>query len=294
MKKKFLSPSDVRFAFFGTPALAVTVLDALDIAGFLPALVVTRPDAEQGRGNVLTPPKVKTWVSTQNIPILQPAKITPEFVAELAREEWDLFIVAAYGKILPQALLDIPARGTLNLHPSLLPKLRGPSPIRSAILNDDRETGVSIMLLDAEMDHGPIVAQEKIKVAEWPPKASDLENALARAGGNLLAKTLLPWMREEISAQEQDHERATYCKTTSKEDGLLDLAADPYQNLLKIRGLQGWPGTYTFFMRGEQKIRVQILDARVEGSKLVIYAVRPEGKRDMKYADFLRSGAIPA
>lgn len=293
MKKKFQSPNEVRFAYFGTPELAVTILEALSTAGFTPALVVTRPDAPAHRGKVLTPPPVKVWADAHSIPVLQPVKLTDDMLAELKKDEWDVFIVAAYGKLLPQALLDIPAHGTLNVHPSLLPRLRGPSPIQSAILNDERETGVTIMLIDAEMDHGPIIEQEFVDIPEWPPRANELEDLLAHEGGAILAETLLPWVRGEIAAQEQDDAQATYCKTIKKEDGLIDLADDPQKNLLKIRAFEGWPGTYTFFERNGQKIRVQIIDAHLADGELVIDTVRPEGKRDMPYADFLRSGASP-
>ncbi len=299
MKRKLQKPSELRFTFFGTPQIAVTVLEELESAEFLPALVITRPDTPQGRGNTLTPPLVKTWARARGIPVLQPEKIKSILTELNAKGPWDVFIVAAYGKILPQELLAIPRRGTLNMHPSLLPKLRGPSPIVSAILSDNREAGVSVMLLDAEMDHGPILAQEKVAVADWPPRARILSDTLAHAGGALLARTLLPWVNGEVVSHEQNHDSATFCKMLTKEDGLLDLASDPYQNLLKIRALEGWPGTYAFFKRlpapnarqagGEQKIRVQILDAHLatDGS-LSINTVRPEGKRDMSYADFRR------
>ena len=297
MKRNFKNPTDVRWTFFGTPELAVTILDELTAAGFVPALVVTRPDATAHRGNVLTPPPVAVWTKERAIPLLQPAKITRDFIYEvrnLAHDGWDVFVVAAYGRILPQELLDIPTHGTLNVHPSLLPRLRGPSPIRSAILTDDREVGVTIMLLDAEMDHGPIIEQEFVDIPEWPPRARELENTLAHEGGRILAETLLPWVRGEIAAQEQDHEQATYCTTTKKEDGLIDLNGNPYQNLLKIRALEGWPNAYTFFERNGQKIRVQILDAHQDGDSLVINTIRPEGKRDMPYADLIGSGEVPS
>ncbi|MBI4068040.1 methionyl-tRNA formyltransferase [Candidatus Kaiserbacteria bacterium] len=293
MRKSFRSPRDVRFAFFGTPHVAVIVLDELARAGFMPSLIITRPDTAQGRGKVVTAPPVALWATKHGIPISQPIHMTNGFIYEAIAEEWDVFVVAAYGKILPQALLDIPAHGTLNVHPSLLPHLRGPSPIRSAILNDERDVGVTIIQLDAEMDHGPIVEQEIVDMPEWPPRARELEDTLAHEGGKLLAHALLPWVREEIAAQEQDHTQATYCKPIKKEDGLIDLSDDPYQNLLKIRAFEGWPGTYTFFERNGQKIRVQIIDAHLHNDALVINIVRPEGKRDMPYVDFLRSGASP-
>src|SRR3989338_5008986 len=284
--------SSVRFAFFGTPELAVMVLDELASAGLKPALVVTMPDEKKGRGLSLTPPPVKTWAETHSIPVLQPVVFTDEIIGILKKGAFDVFIVVAYGKILNKEVLDLPRRGTLNVHPSLLPRLRGPSPIRSAILNDERHTGVSIILLDEEMDHGPIVAQKPV-TTDWPPHASELERALMQAGGKLLAQILPQWVAGHIEAREQNHDLATYSEKIEKEDGLLDLNADGYKNLLKIRAYEGWPGTYTFFERNKKKIRVQILDAHSDNGKLVIDKVKPEGKREMSYEEFLRSGAKP-
>lgn len=291
MKKK---PHDVRFAFFGTPEISVTVANELEKAGYVPALVITRMDAPVGRGKVLTPPPMKVWAEARGIDVLQPKKITEDVIATLHNTEWDLFIVAAYGRLLPQALLDIPQKSTLNVHPSLLPKLRGPSPIRSAILTDEKETGVSIMVLDADMDHGPLLGQTTVQLDTWPPHAIELENILATEGGRLLAEILPQWLDGTLTAVEQDHTQATFCKMLRKEQGLLNLADDAYANLLKIRAFEGWPGTYTFFERRGERIRVQILDAHLEGKTLVIDTVKPEGKNAMKYADFLRSGAVPA
>lgn len=284
----------VRFALFGTPEITVTIAQALHGAGLTPAAVITRVDAPVGRGKVLTPPPMKVWAQSHHIPVHQPLKITPEFVAQMNQEPWDVFVVAAYGKILPQSLLDIPKHGTLNVHPSLLPRLRGPSPIRSAILENEKETGVSIMLLDAEMDHGPILAQEKVTLPEWPPRAYELEHLLATRGGEMLAETLPKWVAGEITATEQDHSKATFCRMLKKTDGLVDLNDDPYKNLLKIRALEGWPGAYTFFERNGTRLRVQLIEAHIENDALVLDTVKPEGKNVMKYSDFARSGATPA
>ena len=298
MKKKVMSEQrtvnreKISFVFFGTPQLAVTVLDELEATSLVPSLVVTMPDEKKGRGLALTPPPVKTWAETHSIPVLQPVVFTDEIIGILKKGAFDVFIVVAYGKILNKEVLDLPRRGTLNVHPSLLPRLRGPSPIRSAILNDERHTGVSIILLDEEMDHGPIVAQKPV-TTDWPPHASELERALMQAGGKLLAQILPQWVAGHIEAREQNHDLATYSEKIEKEDGLLDLNADGYKNLLKIRAYEGWPVTYTFFERNKKKIRVQILDAHSDNGKLVIDKVKPEGKREMSYEEFLRSGAKP-
>jgi methionyl-tRNA formyltransferase len=251
----------MRFLFFGTYPLAEAVLEELAAANLVPERVYAS------------------------------AEMTPEFIAELAAEKWDVFVVASFGTILPQAFLDIPRRGVVNMHPSLLPRLRGPSPIRSAILNDERETGVSIMLLNAEMDQGPLIAQKKVAIPEWPPSGRELDALLAHEGGKLLADVLPAWVAGDIEAQPQNHDLATYCQVFVKEDGLLDLSADPRKNLLKIRAFDGWPGTYTFFERAGKKLRVQILDAEIINSRLQIMRVKPEGKGEMDYDAFLRSGA---
>ena len=163
--------------------------------------------------------------------------------------------------------------------------------MRSAILNDEKETGVTIMQLSEGMDEGPIVAQKKIMAQPWPLKNSELEALLLPMAGQLLAQILPLWIHGEIEAKEQNHDLATYCDKLSKEDGLLDLSADGYKNLLKIKALEGWPGTYTFFERGGKKLRMQILDAHMDNKKLVIDRVKPEGKKEMAYEEFLRSGA---
>jgi len=235
--------------FFGTPSFATDVLDELKAGGFLPSLIVTAPDAPQGRKLILTAPPVKEWAEQEDIPVLQPQTLRddPE-LAPLINSEWDLFIVASYGKILPETLLSLPKYGTLNVHPSLLPRFRGASPVRSAILADERTTGVSIMLMDEKLDHGPVVAQARVELegADWPPRAQMFEHLLAHAGGELLVETIPEWIKGEITPETQAHESATFSTKITKDMGHIDLQDDPYQNLLKIRAYDGWPGTYFF------------------------------------------------
>ncbi len=284
----------LRFAFFGTSRIAVYILDALKFADFIPSLVVTQTPKPKGRGLEARPTEVETWARKHKIAVAHDFK-------EFENGEWDVAVVVDYGRILSKQLIAIPARGFLNVHPSLLPRLRGASPIRSAILKDERATGVSIILVNERMDEGPIVAQKKIEVESWPPRNIELEQTLMQAGGILLTQILPQWIAGDIDAHEQNHDIATYSEKIKKEDGLLDLNADGYENLLKIRAYEGWPGTYTFFERAGKKIRVQILDAHLENdpstslgaSKLVIDKVKPEGKREMGYEEFLRSGAQP-
>lgn len=270
--------NNYKIVFFGTPEFSVSVLEELYKKNIVPTLIVTAPDAKVGRGMVLTSPPAKVWAEKHDVDVIQ--NHTDEM---LLNTEWDLFIVASYGKILPSELLDLPNKGVLNVHPSLLPKFRGASPIVSAILEDEKETGVSIMLLDEKMDHGPILAQARVEVDNWPPKASVLEDILVTEGGKLLAEVVPPWMKGEITPEEQDHDKATFSKKITKKDGLINLGDDPYKNYLKIQALVGWPGTY-FFVNDK---RVKITDADFDG-KLIINRVIPEGKKEMKYEDFLR------
>ncbi len=286
---------DLKFVFFGTPNIAVYVLEELEKAGYRPSLVVTAPDKPRGRKLQLTPPEVKVWAEERSIPVLQPEKIDETFLKELERQApqtgWDTFIVAAYGSLLPKKLLDMPAHSVVNVHPSLLPRLRGPNPIRGAIIEDEKEVGVSIMLLDEKIDHGPLLAQEKIDLKSlpefekdgWPPHGRVLDECLARAGGVLLAHILPGWISGNITPQEQDHDSATFTHKVTKEDGLLDLNDDPYKNLLKIRAYEGWPGTHFF----KDEKRVKIVDAEMRDGKLRILRVIPEGKKEINYSDFL-------
>ena len=280
----------IKFIFFGTPQFAVSVLEELNAAGFAPALIVSAPDKPQGRKLHITPPPVKRWADEHRIATLQFEEIGEVFLNELREENADVFVVAAYGKILPKELLEMPKHGSLNVHPSLLPRLRGASPVQSAILEDARDAvGVSIMRMDEKMDHGPIVAQASVEISpeEWPPPARVLEELLAREGGKLLAEILPDWIAGNITPEPQDEAKATFCKKIKKEDGSLDLSADPYQNFLKIRAYEGWPGAYFFSERNGKQVRVKITDAEFKNDALLIKKVIPEGRREMSYSDFL-------
>jgi methionyl-tRNA formyltransferase len=286
---------NIRFVFFGTSHIAVYVLEALAVQGFTPSAVVTMPDRPRGRGMEMSAPAVKMWAAARGIEMLQPDDLQRSHILEnMGVLSPDVGVVVDYGKILPKELLDVPRRGFLNVHPSLLPRLRGASPIRSAILHDENPTGVTVMQIDEKMDHGPIIAQKKVEVQGWPVKNSELERILMQEGGALLAQVLPHWIAGEIEAREQNHDLATYCEKISKDDGLLDLNDDARRNLLKIRAFEGWPGTFAYFENKGKKVRVKIIDAHLEGGALAIDRVVPEGRREMSYSEFLKSGAKPA
>ncbi len=281
-----------KVAFFGSPELAVNILEKLKISGgstsqdLVPSLIITQPDRKVGRKLVITPPPVKTWANENNISTLQPEKLDSEFIDKLKSQDWDLFIVVAYGKIIPQEILDIPKKGTLNVHPSLLPKYRGATPIHSPILNGDKVTGVSIILLDEKMDHGPIIAQEKIilwenSISEMPTQ-SQLEKTLAQFGGKLLGDNIPKWLNDQIKPQEQDHSKATFCNKFKSNDALIDLDGDAQENFLKIQAFDKWPKAHYFSAQdGKNKKRILIKKARLENGKLILEKILPEGESEI-------------
>lgn len=277
--------NDAALVFFGTPQFAVYTLEALEAAGILPSIVVCAQDKPAGRGLELTEPPVKRWALERDIPVLQPESLRKENEATtlLKNSEWDLFLVAAYGKILPPDILTLPRRGTLNVHPSLLPKFRGASPIESQILADEKNTGVTIMLMDEELDHGPVVAQASITPEEWPLRASVLEEMLATIGGELLAETIPPWLRGDITEEAQAHDRATFTRKIEKTDGEISLTDDGYQNYLKFCAYDGWPGVFYFEERDGNKVRIKITDATFQDGVFTPLKIIPEGKKETDY-----------
>jgi len=275
-----------RIAFFGTPDRAVIALDQLKHAGTMPALIVTQPDRPQGRKLVMTAPLAKSWAIENNISVLQPDNLADEaFLSILRAGDFDAFVVVAYGKILRKAVLDIPKHGCLNLHASLLPRLRGSSPIETAILRDERKTGVTIILMDELMEHGPILAQKVVEPATWPISTSELATLLVTEGGRLMAETLPRWIDGSIKAQGQNHAEATVTKKIIKEDGLMDLSADPYQNLLKYNAYKGWPSSFFFREMNGKSTRIVITEATLEDGKFIIKKVIPEGRKEISWSE---------
>ncbi len=271
-----------KIIFFGTPSIVIPALNALKENGILPTVVVTQPDKPAGRKLQLTEPPVKEWATNEGIEVLQPEKITEAFINELGNTDWDVFIVAAYGMILPQALLDIPQHGVLNIHPSLLPSYRGASPVRSAILADDQSAiGVSIMKLDDKMDHGPILAQGRVELEEWPMRADVLESLLMYEGGKLLADLLTSNEYSDISLYSpQDHSLATYSKKITKEMGEIRLTDDAYKNWLAYNAFYPWPGIFYFDAEGK---RIKITEATYKQGVFSPTKIIPEGKQERPY-----------
>ncbi len=270
---------DKKFVFFGTPELAKETLDILKDRGFLPSLVVTSPDKPIGRHFTITPTPVKVWAEENNIPVLTPEKIDPEFISQLETYNLELAIVVAYGKIFPQNIIDLFPLGVLNIHYSLLPKYRGASPVESAILNLETETGVTIQKMVQQMDAGPILAVTRVEIG-IDETTQDLRKRLTHIGAELLADTIPSWVYGNIVPTEQDHAEATRCKKINKEDGEIKLDDDAKLNYAKYRAYFIWPGIYFFDEHGK---RVKITKARFEKGEFIIERIIPEGKKETDY-----------
>jgi len=304
----------LNFVFWGTPEVASETLEILKENGYVPSLIVTSPDKPQGRKMLVTPPPVKIWAMKNNVPYIQPENLekeeiwdilrTPErsdgngqrkFSAENFRGKQnisDFFLVVAYGKILPEEIINLPRLGSINIHFSLLPKYRGASPVESAILNSDTETGVTIQKMEYKMDAGIIIAQEKVNILP-NEKAPDLRARLIKIGGELLIKTIsilfasgtFPYVEKGWVGVKKDKSQATFCKKIKKEDGFIDLNDDAIKNYNKFRAYAAWPRTF-FFRNGK---RIIITDAILKNNQFIIKKVLPEGKKEIKWEEFLKT-----
>lgn len=283
------------FAFFGTGPLAESVLASLIRAGYTPALVVTKPDAPQGRNMIVAAPHIKTWADMKGIPTYQPDSLKglPQD-SPLHTQTYDVFIVASYGKIIPDDILALPKKGTLNVHPSLLPKYRGPSPIESVLLDGNMTTGVSIIELDSEMDHGPILIQSAF-IINPSATAGTLEVECGQLGGELLTQALPHYLDGTLTPKEQQHADATLCKKITKDLGEITLHTNAGEVQRKFRALTPWPSLYFFVEHKERRMRIKVTSVDltlVESETLVaqdvIVKVIPEGKSEMSFEDFKR------
>ncbi len=238
-------PSDYKVIFCGTPEVSTYALQALLKAGYFVPLVLTTPDKPQGRVREIKPSPVKQYALDQKIPVYQPAKLTTtEALEKIQAIKADMAVVAAYGKLIPNELLNALPYGWLNIHPSLLPFYRGPSPVQSALLNGEKVTGVSIMLLDEEMDHGPILTQRQILI-EPTDYASNLTEKLFKIGAKLLIEILPHYLEGKIKPYPQDHSRASYCSKIDKNSAEIDWQRPAQEILNQIRAFDIWPVAWT-------------------------------------------------
>ncbi len=295
----------MRVVFLGSPPFALPSLRALAAIYSVVALV-SQPDRPAGRGREHTAPASKIFASEAGIPVFQPERLGDlDAIARIGDLEPDMLIVAAYGQILPQGLLDIPKNGSLNVHASLLPRWRGAAPIQAAIRNGDEQTGVTIMQMDAGLDTGPILTQQSIRIAADETGGS-LTERLSQIGSDLLVETIPQLLSGEIAPEPQDESLATHAPMLKKSDGALNLEATAEQLARQIRAFDPWPGSFimwgdrrlvvkrahTALLNGTATGRVTVVDnvpavATREGV-LVLDVIQPAGKREMSGEAFVR------
>jgi methionyl-tRNA formyltransferase len=240
-----------RIIFMGTPDFAVPTLAALVQGGYDLVAVVTQPDRPAGRGRTLELSPVKAFALQHSLPIFQPSTLrAPEAVAELADLRPDVIVVAAYGQILRQVVLELPPHGCINVHASLLPRWRGAAPVQAAILAGDQVTGSTIMRMDPGMDTGPILAQAALAI-QPNDTGGALTARLALQGADLLAETLPAWLAGQIAPQPQDADLATLCRPLRKEQGLIDWTGPAAEIALAVRAFNPWPAASTTW-QGQQ------------------------------------------
>ncbi len=236
----------MRIVFMGTPVFAVPSLEALLRSQDQVVGVVTQPDRPRGRGQTLTPSPIKVVCQREKIPILQPTKMKdPAFLDALRAWQPDVITVTAFGRILPPVILDMPAKGCLNVHGSLLPKYRGAAPIQWAIMRGETETGITTIMMDAGMDTGDILLQESLRIAS-EETAGALSVRLSEIGGRLLVETIALLRQGTLPAQPQDHAQATMAPLLKKEDGLVHWEGKALDIANQIRGMTPSPGVYTY------------------------------------------------
>ena len=294
-----------RIVFMGSPDFAGTVLNKL-AASYTICGVYTQPDRESGRGKNLTPPPVKVVAGELGIPVFQPARLrNPDSFAELEALQPDVIIVAAYGQILRQNVLDLPRFGCVNVHASYLPRWRGAAPIQAAILAGDTHTGITIMKMDAGIDTGPILAQERISI-DQKETALKLDEKLAYVGSALLIKTLPDYLSGKISPQPQVEEGSSYAAMMTKQQGQLDFSKPAVELERMVRAFDDWPGTFMLVSQQIIKVRCAEIVANAQlttGERSVIDGfpvvgtadgglkfgeVQPAGKKWMSGVDFIR------
>ncbi len=302
----------LRIVFMGTPEFAVPCLKALLDARFDVVAVYSQPDRPAGRGRGMAPGPVKMLAAESEIAVVQPDTLRSATAAtRLAQFAPDVIVVAAYGLLLPETVLDIPRHGCVNVHPSLLPRHRGPSPIPWAILEGDHVTGVSMMLMDAGMDTGPVLEQVEVPVSD-DDTALELRDKLAALAASMLPCTLDRWAGGEIMPRAQDNTQATYSRLITKKDGEIDWKLTAVELWRRVRAFHPWPGCYTSWNGCLLRIteaeplpelnavpgRAISLDGKTAGGSIAgvgtgqgvlgLLKLQLEGKREVTAVEFLR------
>ncbi|MBI5182332.1 MAG: methionyl-tRNA formyltransferase [Nitrospirae bacterium] len=301
----------MKIVFMGTPEFAVPSLNALLSSKKEIAAVVTQSDKPSGRGKRLMPPPVKAAALNSGIRVLQPERIKDEaFVNTLKEINPDVIVVAAYGKILPAKILHLPKYGCINVHASLLPRYRGAAPINWAIINGEKETGITIMQMDEGLDTGSILLQKGIEITK-EDTAGTLSNKLSKMGAELLIEGLNAIEKGEIKPITQDNSKASYAPMLKKEDGQIDWTKGVEDIYNMVRGMDPWPGAFTYYkgeawrmwktVVGNDRNGIPGMVISIDGGKIdvacgkgviSIIEMQPVNKRRMAVSDFLRGHKI--
>lgn len=303
-----MDSSSPKIIFLGTPEFATPALNALVKNNLKPILVITQPNKPAGRNKKLAPPPIKQVALENNIPLTQPAN-KKELKKVFENNKADVCVLVAYGMIIPEEILDKPKFGFLNLHPSLLPKYRGSSPLQSALLSGDEQTGITIMKLNDKMDEGPIVAQKEIKIKS-DDNAETLHDELSKIGAELLIRILPDYLSGKIKLTPQNDNQATYTKMIKREDGKINWQKSALEVERQFRAFYPWPGIFTNL--GKKRLKIvkigvlkgdfkpdlspgevflgpnQELAVKCKEGAVKLISVQLEGKKEMSGIVFLR------
>ncbi|PIP28392.1 MAG: methionyl-tRNA formyltransferase [Candidatus Moranbacteria bacterium CG23_combo_of_CG06-09_8_20_14_all_35_22] len=304
--------SEPRIIFMGTPEFAGGILEFLIENKFNIISVYTQGDKKVGRSQSLEKSVVKKIAEEKRIKIFEPIKFDENVISELKNQNPDLIIVSAYGKILPKSVLEIPKYGIINTHPSALPKYRGASPIQNAILNGEKKTTATIMLLTEKVDAGDILLQEEIAIKETETYR-ELAKRLSEISAKLLVKAIPLWIEKKIEPKKQNEAQATFCQMIKKEDGKIDWNNSTQDIYNRYRAFESWPGIFSYFQKNKQNLRIKLiqiyLDKNVKENNfklgeifqenekikvktgkgnIILKEVQLEGKNKASIEDFIR------
>lgn len=294
----------MRYVFFGTPRFGADILRELIRAGLPPVGLVTNPDRPFGRTAEIAPPPTKQLLletpRIASVTILQPEELNEQFKDALKGLAAEVFVVAAYAKILPPAIIELPPRGTIGIHPSLLPKYRGATPIQTVLLRGEEETGITLYRMDERVDHGPILAEKSVPITPYETYAT-LEGKLARRAATLLQETLPAYIRGVIRPMPQDDRNATVTKKFRDEDGFVDLKNDDIALIdRKLRALNPEPGVWTFgtFFRNRfpnltPETRVKLLKGEYRGETFHLTRIHVAGRKPIPLTGFILQPKTP-
>lgn len=301
-----------KLIFIGTPEFAVpSFLSVLKSDKFNVEAVITQPDKKSGRHRKIIKSPIKKLSQENNIKLYQPNNLSNnELVSDIKKINPDILLVVAYGKIIPKKILNIPKYGCINIHPSLLPKYRGPSPMQSAILKGDKYSGISIMLMNEKMDAGDILYQKQVNIDNY--NIEKLHDSMSKLAADLIVSVMIKWINNAIKAKTQDDKKATYSKIINKSDGKINWNRSAEEIIRQFRAYHPWPGVYTHLKMKEKKTIVKLINIKInknknklkfgnifkennkilvatgDGNSIILNELQFEGKKPISSSEFIR------